>query len=165
MSDVRAYLDGLHGQAPDMAALRDIGVSLSEAIAICTAHQQPVELPRVEPAPIAKADQPVVKAAVEPIKPASKPTSVVRPTFILGRPTAPLGEPPPVVTDDPEVKARYLAGNLGKEPIGRAIAMSLLHELCVMIDAERGCAQALCDAGFSWTTAKELAWLINEQRN
>lgn len=46
----------------------------------------------------------------------------------------------------------------------RLSALSLLHDFCLQMDAERGDATVLHRAGFSWATAKELADLINEAR-
>lgn len=51
-----------------------------------------------------------------------------------------------------------------REPIGRIHALSLLHELAMQIDAERGCPTLLHNAGFSKQTAEELAFLINSSR-
>jgi len=161
MTALSTYLDNLNGAPPDMAALRDLGVPLKKAIKICSAaHQQPAEPPPIIKTHVAEEPTP----AAPPITVKASPTSVVKPTFVLGAPAAPIAEPLPVVTD-PEVKARHLAGNLGKEPIGRLLAMSLLHDVCAMIEAERGDATTLFQAGWSWETAKEIAWTINQQRN
>jgi hypothetical protein len=55
------YLAALNGAAPDMAKLHELGVPLSEAVAICESHHK-----APEPAPVATpAPKPV--AAVKPL--------------------------------------------------------------------------------------------------
>lgn len=50
------------------------------------------------------------------------------------------------------------------EGVDQEAARSLLHDLCLQIDAEHGDANVLSRAGFTWHTASELAALINSTR-
>jgi hypothetical protein len=72
----------------------------------------------------------------------------------------------PVAKPEPLATSEHIAAPVkpAPEPIGRDNALNLLHVLALQINAERGCATELAAAGFSNSTAKELALTINQTR-
>jgi hypothetical protein len=158
-----AYLDSLRGAAPDMAVLRDLGVALYEAIRICTNHR-----PASEPTP--ERHQLPKKAPAKPFKPAEP-----APAFQL-LPLAPQELPPPpkivgiVGMDKPAIAApRPVQPPVepiikAPEPLSPEQAASMTHTLSAMVDSLYACPTELHRNGFSASTAREIALVLNTAR-
>jgi|SRR6185312_1761699 len=165
-SNLQKYLSALNGAVPDLGELKRLNVPLQKAIAICeaAAKAEPKPAPLVkapEPLPFAEPEPRIISTHVLPAAPLREPLAKKQ-TGIAGMDKPSIRSLPLPAAPAPRIEPQPYLGN---EPIGPALALSLLHDVAAMIDAERGCASTLHAAGWSWETAKEIAWTINQLRN
>lgn len=120
---------------PDIQALRAFGLDAKAAVSICTA----IAGRHTE-----------VKTRLAALPAPAPPRSVLVAPDVAIR-ALPV-EPAPVVVEDPDA-------------IDQFSAMSALHTLSVCIQRERACPTELAWAGFTASTAEELARLVNATRS
>lgn len=125
----------------DMSDLKAHGLDIKAAVAICEALA----------ARRARADAAVARIIAPGQQPPPLPLPNPQAPAGISFPPRPLGRP---LTTEPAAPAT-------DEPIGRIAALSLLHDLCLAIDAGRCEVSTLSRAGFSEIASAELAHLIN----
>jgi hypothetical protein len=130
--------------APDLNELKCHGLSQDTAVAIATAISK------------RHARKAAAIAAMRPMAPEPQPAASKPPKPALAAAIAairPVPAPKPPITHKPE----------RREDVINA-ALSLLHDLALQLDSQRGDAGVLHSAGFSSATSKELAKYINASR-